>query len=63
MTMTKMIKTKLSKTDTETFKLFEIQYPGWTVVRYIDNSMEHIPPKRESLNNKDNRRILRDIGV
>ena len=46
------VKKNLSKTDQEMFKQFRQQYPGWDIVRYIDNSLVHILPIKESIKNK-----------
>ncbi len=37
----------LSKTDQIIFKEFKKRYEGWDIIRYEDNSLEFIKPKRE----------------
>ena len=50
--MEKVIKTNLSKMDRETFQEFRSRYPGWSVVRYEDNSLEYIKPVKKELTKK-----------
>lgn len=38
---------QLSKTDQAFFKSFKEKYPGWEILRYEDNSLEFVQPKRE----------------
>ena len=44
-----MIKKILAKVDIEFFKKFKERYEGWDIVRYEDNSLVMIPPKREPI--------------
>ena len=49
----------LSKTDIEYFTAFMNRYPGWTILRYEDGSMEMVPPVRKEFVSAPPRRIVR----
>lgn len=44
--MEKKIKVLISEVDKKMRADLEKRYPGWTYVRYQDNSLAFVPPKR-----------------
>jgi hypothetical protein len=55
------MKTILSNIDYETIETFKIKYPGWTIVRYSDNSMKYKPPIPQPLIKKEVRTIWKTL--
>ena len=46
------VKKNLSKNDKTYFEAFRKQYPGWDIVRYVDNSLGFVSPVKESFKHK-----------